>query len=117
MTKLTDTFAAVHCLKIVQYLYVLKTCFPVKKLTCKPQVSNGEVRSSKIQEKSAASKIFSPQTLYTPCTHRIYCDKSLHMVLGSGGSDETGYEPGLLIFSSPVMFTRYIAFALGRSVQ
>ena len=30
--------------------------------------------------------------------------KSLHMVLGSAGSDKTGWKPGILIFSSPVIF-------------
>ena len=29
--------------------------------------------------------------------------KSLHIVLGSEGSDETGWKPGLLIFSSQVI--------------
>ena len=41
--------------------------------------------------------------------------KSLHMVCvgggrGGGGSDETGWKPGLLIFSSLVIFPHRMAF-------
>ena len=38
--------------------------------------------------------------------------KSLHMVLGSGDSDETGWKPGLLIFSSPVIFSSLFGLCL-----
>ena len=36
--------------------------------------------------------------------------KSLPMVFGSGGSDETGWKPGLLILSSSVIFPHRTAF-------
>ena len=38
--------------------------------------------------------------------------KSVHMVLGSGGSDETKWKPGLrvLIISSPVIIPHRMAF-------
>ena len=43
--------------------------------------------------------------------------KSLHIVLGNGGSDETGWNPGLLIFSSLVIFPHRMAFVWGRLMQ
>ena len=39
--------------------------------------------------------------------------KSPHVVLGSGGSDETGWKAGILIFSSLGIFLHHMAFVLG----
>ena len=43
--------------------------------------------------------------------------KSLHMVLVSGGSDNTDWKPGLLIFSSLVIFHHRMGFVWGRLMQ
>ena len=39
--------------------------------------------------------------------------KSLHIMLGSGGSDQTGWKPWFLISSSPVIHSHRITFSRG----
>ena len=42
---------------------------------------------------------------------------SLHMMLGSGGSDERGWTPGIIIFNSQVILPLYMGLVWRRLLQ
>ena len=91
---------SVHCVRRAQHVgqYILFTNFGKKKLSTEISYSPVKLKDNRAEVDKI---LFNLAILY----------KNLHMVLGSGGSDQRGWKPEFfLIFSSPVVFPHRMAY-------